>query len=163
VLVEIATTIHYRRYLDQINDIFIMETGALLRYQIIQSLLAHPTEKAADTAINLWERMAAKIISILGEGGFNSLYARSVFLTQSTYPWIAAGSSSPQDDHRFAELKMSFEAQTPAQANAANSLLLITFTDILASLIGEELVTRILHSAWGDVASLSPLRSSKNE
>jgi len=44
---------------------------------------------------------------------------------------------------------MSLEGQTPAQVSDANSLLLITFTDILAALIGEQLTTRILRSAWG--------------
>lgn len=132
-----------------IIDISLMETGNLLRHQIIESLMAQHTEKVANAAINLWEPMAAQIISIVGEGGFNSLYARSVFLTQSTFPWLATSLLSPQTDHRFAELKMSLEGQSPSQAIEANSLLLITFTDILASLIGEQLTTSILRSAWG--------------
>ncbi len=50
---------------------------------------------------------------------------------------------------------MSFEGHTPAQASEANRLLLITFTDILSSLIGEELTTSILRSAWGSEELLS--------
>ena len=60
-----------------------MDTSDLLRHQIITSLMAQHTEKVADAAVSLWEQMATQIISIVGEGGFNSLYARSVFLTQS--------------------------------------------------------------------------------
>ena len=89
-----------------------METRDLLRHQIINSLLAQHTEKVADAAINLWEQMATQIISIVGEGGFDSLYARSVFLTRSTFPWIAAGALPPQADQRFTGLKMSLEGQT---------------------------------------------------
>ena len=48
---------------------------------------------------------------------------------------------------------MRFEGQTTAQISAANCLLLTTFTDILASLIGEELTISILRLAWGNVAS----------
>ena len=48
---------------------------------------------------------------------------------------------------------MRFEGQTTAQISAANCLLLITFTDILASLIGEELTISILRLAWSNVAS----------
>ena len=140
-----------------------METSDLLRHQIIKSLMAQHPEKVADAAINLWEQLAAQIIPIVGKGGFNSLYARSVFLTQSTFPWLAARSLSPQTDYRFAELKMSFEGQTPAQASEANSLLLITFTGILASLIGERLTTNILRSAWGDDASDWAGKEFKNE
>jgi len=111
--------------------------------------MAQPTEKAADAAIKLWEQMAVQIISIVGEEGFDSLFARSLFLSQSTFPWLAAN-PLPKAEHRFLELKGSLEDQAPAQASEANSLLLITFTDILASLIGEPLTTRILHLAWGD-------------
>ncbi|MDP1771042.1 MAG: hypothetical protein Q8L15_02065 [Methylobacter sp.] len=130
-----------------------MENSSLLRHQIINNLMAQHTEKIADAAINLWEQMATQIISIVGEGGFNSLYARSLFLTQSTFPWLSADSTASKTGQRFAELKKSFEGQSPVQVSEANSLLLITFTDILASLIGEQLTTSILCSAWGNDAS----------
>ncbi len=140
-----------------------MATSALLRHQKINSLMAQPTEKVADAAIDLWEQMATQIISIVGEGGFNSLYARSVFLAQSSFPWLTAAALSSQHDHRFAQLKTSLAEQTPAQASAANSLLLITFTDILATLIGEPLTTSILRSAWGNDASDSAGKEFTNE
>lgn len=131
-----------------------MQTSDLLRHQMIKSLMAKQTEKVADAAILIWEQMASEIISIVGEGGFNSLLARSIFLTQSSYPWLAASSSGSADkkfslpDQPFAALKKSFEEQAPAQAGAANSLLLLNFTNILASLIGEQLTVSILRSAW---------------
>ena len=122
----------------------------------------HP-ENVVDAAIKLWEQMATEIISIVGESGFNSLYSRSIFLTQSTFPWVAASTQSPLTNQRFAELKMNFEGQTPAQAIEANSLLLITFTDILASLIGEQLTNTILRSAWGNDATSKTNKEFQNE
>ncbi|MFZ2404832.1 MAG: hypothetical protein WAW41_06820 [Methylobacter sp.] len=142
---------------------FSMETSSLLRHRIIKNLMPEPTEKTADTAIILWKQMATQIILIVGEGGFNSLYERSMFLTQSTFPWLSAGSPSTQTDQRFEDLKKSFEGQTPVQVGEANSLLLITFTDILASLIGEQLTNSILRSAWANDASDSPGKELKNE
>ena len=136
-----------------------METNGLLRQQIIKSLMAQHPEKVADAAINLWEQMTTQIISIVGEGGFNSLYVRSLFLTQSSFPWLPP----PQAEHQFAQLKASFESQTPALASEANYLLLITFTDILATLIGEELTTSILRSAWGNDASGRADKEFENE
>lgn len=130
-----------------------METRDLPRHQLIERLMARHPEKVADAAIDLWEQMATQIISIVGEDGFNSLYARSVFLAQPTFPWLTASSVAQQNDQRFAELKKGLEGQTPSQAREANSLLLLTFTGILAALIGEPLTTRILCSAWGDDAS----------
>ena len=58
---------------------------------------------------------------------------------------------------------MNFEGKTAGQASEANNLLLITFTDILASLIGEKLTTTILYSAWGNDASGGTSKEFKNE
>lgn len=127
-------------------------TEMSLRHQIIDGVMAQRTE--ADAAIDLWEQMATQLIALVGEGGFNSLYARSVFLTRLTFPWLAAGALPPQADQPFAGLKTSLEGHTPAQAGEANRLLLITFTDILASLIGEQLTNNILRMAWGIEALL---------
>ncbi|MDP2170018.1 MAG: hypothetical protein Q8J96_06315 [Rhodocyclaceae bacterium] len=140
-----------------------METRDPPRRQLIERLMAQHPEKVADAAIDLWEPMAAKIISIVGEDGFNSLYARSVFLAQPTFPWLAASALSQQTDQRFAELKKRLEGQTPSQAREANSLLLVTFTGILAELIGEPITARILGSAWGDDASTSTSKEFKHE
>ena len=110
--------------------------------------MAQPVGDVADAAIHLWEKMAAQLICIVGEDGFNSLYERSQFLSKSTLPWLAVGPWAQQSDHRFAGLKTSLEGQSPAQASEANGLLLITFTDVLASLIGEQLTSHILRLAW---------------
>lgn len=140
-----------------------MKKSDLLRHRIIQGILAQPTESVADAAFHIWGQMSAQIISIVGVGGFNSLYARSVFLTQSTFPWLAVSIPSRQTSHGFDELKLSLEAQLPAQASEANLLLLITFTDILASLIGEQLTTSILRSAWSIDASDIVSKEFENE
>ena len=139
-----------------------MDTGDLLRHKIIKNRMAQHTEKVSDAAVVLWEQMAIQLISIVGEGGFNSLYARSVFLTQSTFAWLAAGALPAQTEYRFAQLKLCLETQTPAEAIAANNLLLITFTDILAALIGEPLTTSILCSAWDLDASDMAGKELKN-
>ncbi len=140
-----------------------MQTSELLRHQKINSLTAQDTERIVDAAIDLWEHMATQIISIVGEAGFNSLYSRSVFLTQSTFPWLLANPSLTQPDQRFAELKTSLQQQTPIQAREANTLLLITFTDILATLIGEVLMTSILRTAWINDITDKTDKELKNE
>ena len=140
-----------------------METSDTPRHQIVRSLMTRRTERVVEAELALWEQMASQILPIIGEAGFNSLYARSVFLTQATFPWLAAESPSNQTEHRFAELKRCLDGQTPAQASAANRLLLITFTDILASLIGEQLTTHILHAAWRNSTSDKADKEFKNE
>ena len=125
-----------------------MQPHDLLRRKIIEDIAVKPSDNAIKTSASLWTPLANQLVSIIGDGGFDSLYDRSLYLTQVSYPWLGASSGSPQSDHRFANLKTSLEDQTPALARAANILLLITFTDILASLVGEPLTARILDSAW---------------
>lgn len=140
-----------------------METSDLQRHQTIKRLTTQPTDKVADAAIFLWEQMAIQIIAIVGDGGFNSLYARSLFLTQPRHPWLADQAQPVLTGPRFEELINSFEGKTPAQIREANALLLLTFTDILVSLIGEQLTTRILNSAWSDIAQDGITKEFKNE
>ncbi len=124
----------------------------MLRHQKIESLTARRDEEGANADVGLWTKLAAQLIPIIGVGGFDSLYARSVYLSQSSYPWLVAQSGHAQTGHRFADLQSSLQAKSAALAREANRLLLITFTDILVSLIGEPLTARILDSAWGNDA-----------
>jgi hypothetical protein len=140
-----------------------METSNTLRHQIVGDLVTQHTENVLDAEIKLWKQMTSKILPIVGEGGFDSLYARSVFLTQATFPWLAAHAPLPQTEHAFAQLRQCLDGQTPAQACAANRLLLFTFTDILASLIGEQLTTRILRAAWRNGTSDKADKEFKND
>ena len=125
-----------------------MKTIGSLRHQTIASLTSKQTDMTVDALIALWDLVAVQIILIVGEAGFDSLYARSLSLSQSTFPWLSADTSTAHADHRFADLKLSFQAQPRAVAQEANGLLLMTFTDILASLMGEPMTATILHSAW---------------
>jgi len=105
-----------------------------------------------DVAVDLWERLAVKLISIIGDGGFQSLYARSIHLTSIHFSWLARSVQSSAADSRFVGLKASLERRESAEASEASIALLITFIDILTLLIGDSLTASILRSAWGDDA-----------
>ena len=127
---------------------FFMQTTNVLRHLLIKRVTTQRLENGPDAGADLWRKMAIQLILIIGSGGFDSLYARSVYLGRATYPWLGGGSGPSETDHRFSELDASLQMQSPTVARDANCLLLITFTDILASMIGERLTTRILDLAW---------------
>ena len=139
-----------------------MESSDLSRRQIIDSLIPEATDNVGEVAIARWEMISTQIISTIGEGGFSALYSRSVFLARATFPWLPDNALSPPNT-RFTLLKASLEAQRPELARAANHLLLTSFTDILASLIGEDLTIRILHSAWSNDALIRSSQELKHE
>ena len=121
----------------------------MFQHKLIQSLMARSREGGGeDDILAIWEPLATEVVSIVGEAGFNSLYARSIYITEKNCPWYVLPTQVPSTSERFIEIKMNFERLSSAQFNEANSLLLITFIDILASLIGEQLTLRILYSAW---------------
>lgn len=109
-------------------------------------------EAVADSTIDLWRRLAAELVSIIGEGGFQSLFSRSVQLTSADFPWIAPIHAHQRLDSEFPDLKSSLTGRDFTEASEASIGLLVTFCDILAVLIGDVLTNRILGSAWGDDA-----------
>jgi hypothetical protein len=136
----------HRRHIDR--D-FNMQTSKQIRHQTISKLSVQQNEKFVDAAIVLWQKMATEIISIVGVGGFNSLYTRSVFFAQVSFPFLSGCTLPAESVTNLADLKKCLACQNSEQACAANTLLLITFTDILASIIGDQLTNNILQSAWG--------------
>lgn len=129
-----------------------MTTIDTQRQRIISRLVMRRPEEFLVVTIHLWERLASDLVSLIGEGGFQSLYARSMHVTGRTFPWIVLNQSSVPVDLRFTGLKMSLEERDFTDASEASVVLLCTFIDILSSLIGELLTTSILRSAWGDNA-----------
>ena len=109
-------------------------------------------DATVDVTIDLWQRLASELISIIGEGGFESLFSRSVQLTSATYPWMAPVHARARTESQFPDLKASLSGREFTEASEASISLLVTFCDVLAVLIGDTLTNTILSSAWGDDA-----------
>ena len=116
-----------------------------------------------DVAVSLWEALASQVISVVGEGGFDSLFSRSVFLGQSEFPWLAEIAHFPKTAGRFEPLQTCLKKQTTALADAANSQLLVSFIGIIASIIGDQLTMSILRLAWGNEVMDAVNKEFKNE
>jgi len=104
----------------------------------------------ADVGVRAWERVTSQFAPLIGEGGVDALYARSLHLTRSTFPWLAVPQEPRQTDSPYTDLKLSLERREPNEAREAISALLVTFAELLTALIGETLTTRILSSAWAN-------------
>jgi hypothetical protein len=133
----------------------LMATINVQRQQLIQAAVANSPGDATEVATRLWQPLASELVSIVGEGGFNALYARSLYLTNAAFPWLTAGKPPHTTDNWLTDLKANLEGQNAAEAYKANQMLLQIFTDILASLIGEPVTIGILGTAWSDDAAES--------
>lgn len=129
-----------------------MTSDELLRRYLISKCQSTCEKQIVGHAIQLWHSLAAELIPIIGEEGFATLYLRSLHLTQSSFPWLATGEMQQQADSLFSPLKTSLEESTSAEAGEAVEHLFMTFTSILAQLIGASLTFNMLRAAWGDEA-----------
>ena len=108
--------------------------------------------------IALWQRLAVELSAIIGQSGFDTLYARSIHVVRTRHPWLEEGA-----DAGFERLKAGLQGQEPAAAGAASIELLTTFTDTLVQLIGASLTTAILRSAWGQDTADTAAKELNNE
>jgi hypothetical protein len=76
------------------------------------------------------------------------LYGRALRLTQLGYDWLLPPSPAASPQILFESLAGALEHVDGMIAAQANAKLLEIFTNILSTLIGEVLATRILNSAW---------------
>lgn len=129
-----------------------MSTSGEQQERMIARALMRRPDAIVECTIDLWERLATELVSILGDGGFQSLYERTVQRNQNGFPWLAPGFPSPPGDARFASLRIALQGQDPAEAGKASIALLSAFVSVLELLIGEQLTTNILRAAWGDDA-----------
>ena len=116
--------------------------------QIIEAELARHPGRVADTALELWRKLAPELITIIGEIGFVALYSRSISLARVQYPWIMKEGAALTSNELFAKLQQCLQAKDAMQGAQASLLLFTIFLDTLAVLIGESLTKHLLFSAW---------------
>ncbi len=124
-----------------------MDAGDARWVQLIDDAMAR-----SDAAyVTLWQRLAEQLIPIIGEGGFSSLYLRSLHLARATFHFLPSSNAcdtSDTSEAMLAQLKLCLQARDALEARAACRLLLLKFITILASLIGTSLMTGIIDAAW---------------
>lgn len=134
------------------------QANLLPRWRLVHEVLATHPEAVVKTTIRLWEQLAPELILIIGKGGFEPIYARSVQQAGKQYSWMTTTVPLSPGIAHFTGLQDCLEAQDLTQAMQASLLLFTIFLDILASLIGEELTTHLLHVAWRIDTSETPAK-----
>lgn len=122
----------------------------------IRTMRAKRPESMVTITVQPWGQLADKLIPIIGNGGFNSLYARACYLTQVHSPWLIQDESTPTTDLLLTRLSTCLAQKGITEARKGSSRLLITFLDLLEILIGESMTATIISSVWNDIARVSP-------
>ena len=102
----------------------------------------------ADLAVSIWHRVDTVLSSVFGRHGMSALFRRSLYLARAHYPWLEEVSPGATAANDFDALRAVLAQRAPSVALAANALLLKTFCDLLAKLIGESLSQNLLQPVW---------------
>ncbi|MBC8999882.1 hypothetical protein IAI51_25475 [Pseudomonas sp. N40(2020)] len=133
--------------------------------QIVASL-AHQVGPNADAAsiaqaiVSILQAMDAALTPIIGQQGVVALYRRSLHLCASRHPRLAHISDRAQTAQDLNALNSELVTESEADALFFGEVLLITFYELLTTLIGPSLTARLLRDVWKP--SLSDTSAQEN-
>lgn len=100
--------------------------------------------------IQSWRRLAVQLGPLVGDNGFCALFGRACRLASPEFRWLGAMPPCKSCDAQVGALDTMLASVAPEQAEAAHAVLLKTFTELLAALIGQALATRLVDAALLD-------------
>lgn len=109
--------------------------------------LVQDADLVANLIVLAWEEIGRVMQSIVGKNGVNALFHRSIEITSTAYPWLAAASKDPQSAINLDALRATLLEQETSHFAAASDTLLQHFYHLLTNLIGFSLTERLLRPA----------------
>jgi len=114
----------------------------------------------AEATLIIWRRMAALLAPVIGVRGVDVLFSRALQLTSKAFPCLAIAGAQGDSAVLLANLKAKLAANATNDAMEAGHALLVTFTELLSTLIGESLTERLLSPV---LASPAPISEQETE
>ncbi|MEO8411237.1 MAG: hypothetical protein ABI478_11770 [Propionivibrio sp.] len=112
----------------------------------------------AEAALGAWGQIADALVPVIGTRGVDALFSRSLHVTARVFPWLAIETGEAGGSVLLGIIKARLAANEPLEAAATNQALLVNFTALLSSLIGESLSESLLEAVW-----ISPAAEDQQE
>ena len=128
--------------------------GKEMRRDAVPTMLAPDTvlgpdaDEVARAVFERWQQIAERLEPVIGARGVDVLFGRALHLTTKRFPWLATSAALGNSAETLKQLAARFESQEASVATEAGAALLLTFTELLANMIGEPLTVRLLGSLW---------------
>ncbi len=106
------------------------------------------TRGIADATVGTWNQMATRLAPVIGGTGVHILLDRALQIASKTTPCLLLAGNPPPGAAQLDSLRACIEALDAESAVEASYALLASFTDLLASLIGNVLTDQLLDPAW---------------
>jgi len=107
-----------------------------------------------------WLPMRAHLSPLIGENGFNALFARAVGLVALRFGCLVVEPPPKPASQYLAALERSLGQADPTLAQQAEAALMAAFTRQLATMIGPALTERLLTAALAQDDGTDPQRST---
>lgn len=121
----------------------------------IRGALIHRAGNAPDSGavaqatLEVWNQVAALLAPVIGTRGVDVLFSRSLHLTGRTFSLLIIAAGDQRDMAvLLGEVNARLMSCETNEALEASHALLVTFTELLSSLIGESLTEQLLRPAW---------------
>ena len=129
------------------------DNGNLLRDAIRTTLKQRtgsvPNASATSEATaTTWRLVETQLVPVIGARGLEVLFRRALHQTTAAFPWLAASVDRRGSAGVLPSLTACLAAEHAATAAEAAYVLLLTFAELLATLIGESLTERLLAPVW---------------
>lgn len=121
---------------------------AIRRTLTLRSEAPPDASEVAEATLQTWQRMADELVPVLGSHGADVLFGRSLYITSTHFPWLAIIGEHGNSTAQLANLKARLADRETDTAAEASYTLLVTFVELLISLIGESLTERLLAPVW---------------
>ena len=111
-------------------------------------------ERVADAIVVVWLEINQALHPIIGYRGVAALFNRSLKIAIREHAWLGDGHQGVLAAVDASALKATLLRQTPDVAMAGGIALLVTFHELLASLVGPSLTDQLLCAVWTQPSSV---------
>ena len=117
-------------------------------------------DTTAEAAASTWRLVTEQLAPVIGARGLDVLLRRALHQTSIAFPWLEVLLNSEASDSVLPSFIACLADQQLSTAAEASYALLTTFTELLATLIGEPLTTRLLAPVWASPSMFSDQESA---
>jgi hypothetical protein len=126
-----------------------MPNTAAVLDSLIERLKIKREDDLADVMVFVWVRLCRKVTSLAGKGTFASLYEINLYRSAMSFPSLVKHVKG-RDDLTIGHLKDAIQdMDDEAKAKPLSIALLVSFIELLNSLVGRTQTNKILVQAWG--------------
>lgn len=130
------------------------------RHQLVRTTVGSREDTPGEAAVELWSSFHARLSVPVGERVFSTMFTRTLLIARATTPTLP---QPGQPALWFTELRTCLDRLPRDEALEVSNLLFITYTDILAELLGEAMTLGLLMSAWGSAPASGAFTESNHE